>query len=91
MPTSLRAARNPEPAVRRTFLPTADRLTRRFRQVKALPALPFVLLNRETDVWEERLGQVITELKALKPPSPSRRRGSERPGCRQPCQCHAAS
>lgn len=32
-----------------------------------LGALPFVALNRETDVWEERLGQVIDELKALKP------------------------
>lgn len=32
-----------------------------------LGALPFVLLNRETGAWEERLGQVIAELEALKP------------------------
>src|SRR6266567_6693194 len=32
-----------------------------------LGALPFVALNRETDMWEERLGQVIDELKAMKP------------------------
>jgi len=32
-----------------------------------LGALPYVLMNRETDFWEERLGQVIGELKALQP------------------------
>ena len=32
-----------------------------------LGALPFVALNRETDLWHERLGQVIEELEALKP------------------------
>jgi hypothetical protein len=32
-----------------------------------LGALPFMLLNREIDAWEERLGQVIAELKALQP------------------------
>lgn len=32
-----------------------------------LGALPFVLMNRETDAWDEQLGQVIEELKALKP------------------------
>ena len=32
-----------------------------------LGALPYVLMNRETDFWEERLGQVIGELTAMKP------------------------
>jgi hypothetical protein len=32
-----------------------------------LDALPFMVLNRESDVWDERLGQVIDALKALKP------------------------
>lgn len=32
-----------------------------------LGALPYVLMNRETDFWEKRLGQVIGELEALKP------------------------
>jgi hypothetical protein len=32
-----------------------------------LGALPHVLLNRETDFWEERLGQAIENLKLLKP------------------------
>jgi hypothetical protein len=38
----------------------------KIRQVH-LGALPYVVMNRETDFWEERLGQVISELKALQP------------------------